>query len=285
MKVDELLEKLQHIEPVGDDIVERREIINYLVRVVPTLDHITELLKRLENVEIDEDERREIINYLVRAVPTHDHITEWYIYHIILKDWRIYDFGSYQDHIESNKVSPDDAYIYVENLIYTKNDVSTYNVAHYYPFLDKSFSLIDAYLSKLGFHHAIYRITPATGLKYVAATNYFSDAKRLVVEVANIYTVAINLNLPRIARNILAESKGLNYLHDDEVEKIVKQLKSQKLFAGYNFSEAKDIVNKYYGSNGTSLAKDIEAIKDAYNRIFEPYRVVYDLKNKQLIST
>ena len=238
MKVDELLEKFQHIESVGDDIVERREIANYLVRAVPTLDHIT----------------------------------EWYIYHIILKDWRIYDVDSYQDHIESNKVSPDDAYIYVENLIYAKNDVSTYNVAHYYPFLDKSFFLIDAYLSKLGFHHAIYRITPATGLKYVAATNYFSDAKRLVVEVANIYTVAINLNLPRIAHN---------YLHDYEVEKIVKQLKSQRLFAGYNFSEAEDIVKKYYGNNDTSLAKDIEAIKHAYNYIFQPYRVEYDLKTKR----
>ena len=247
---------------------------------------VDELLKRLENVKSDEDEKREIVNYLVRTVPTLDHILEWRIYHIILKDWRIYDLDSYQDHVESDKVSPDDAYIYVENLIYAKSDVSTYNVAHYYPFLAKSFFLIDAYLSKLGFHHTKYRITPATGLKYVAVTNYFSDAKRLVVEVADIYTVTVNLNLPRIVHNILAEklSKGPDYLYDYEVEKVVKQLKSQKLFARYNFSEAEDIVYSYHANNDTSLARDVEAIREAYNRIFQPYRVMYDLATKQLVQ-
>jgi len=70
---------------------------------------VDELLKRLENVKSDEDEKREIVNYLVRTVPTLDHIPEWYIYHVILKDWRIYDADSYQDHVESDKVSPDDA--------------------------------------------------------------------------------------------------------------------------------------------------------------------------------
>jgi hypothetical protein len=252
---------------------------------------VDELLKRLEDVESDENERREIVNYLVRTVPTLDHTLEWCVYHIILKDWRIYDVDFYQDRIESNKVSPDDAYIYVENLFYAKSDVGTYNVAHYYSFLGKSFFLIDAYLSKLGFCHTKYRITPATGLKYVAVTNYFSDAKRLVVEVADIYTVAINLNLPRIVHNILAEqlSKGLNYLRDYylrsyEVEKIVEQLKSRKLFAGYNFSEAEGIVYSYHDNNDTSLARDVEAIREAYNRIFQPYRVVYDLATKQPVQ-
>ena len=120
---------------------------------------------------------------------------------------------------------------------------------------------------------------PAPELKYVSIVNYFLDAKRTVVEVADIGTAAINMKLPTLIRSIL----GTKYIDHHEVEDIVSQLDSRKLFAGYDFNEARRILNRYYENHDTSLANDVESIKDAYTRIFKPYRIEYDLKTKQFI--
>ena len=234
---------------------------------------IDELLKRLENVEIDEniDEKREIAEYLARKLRSVDE--SLYIYFIITKDSKIYNFGSYEKLLKSNKISPNDAYVYVEN-----NDLSGYDLTSYfYPFLNCGFCFTNAYLSKLGFSSSF--AVPAPELKYVSIVNYFLDAKRTVVEVANIDTAATNTNLPRLIRGIL----GTKYIDHHEVEDIVSQLDSQKLFAGYDFNEARRILHRYYENHDTSLANDVESIKDAYTRIFKPYRIEYDLKTKQFI--
>jgi hypothetical protein len=67
------------------------------------------------------------------------------------------------------------------------------------------------------------------------------------------------------------------------IDEVISKLSSQKLFAGYNFNEARDIINSYYAFQETSLAEEVEAIKDAYNRIFQPFRVEYDLKTRQFV--
>jgi hypothetical protein len=85
------------------------------------------------------------------------------------------------------------------------------------------------------------------------------------------------MKLPTLVHDIL----GTKQIDDHKVEDIVSQLKSQKLFAGYDFDEAWEIPNSYYEDHDTSLAIEVEAIKDAYNHIFQPYRLVYDLKTKQ----
>jgi len=234
---------------------------------------IDEMLKRLENVEIDEniDEKREIADYLVRKLRSVDE--SLYIYFIITKDSKIYNFGSYEKLLKSNKISPNDAYVYVEN-----NDLSGYDLTSYfYPFLNCGFCFTNAYLSKLGFSSSF--AVPAPELKYVSIVNYFLDAKRTVVEVADIGTATINMKLPTLIRSIL----GTKYIDHHEVEDIVSQLDSQKLFAGYDFNEARRILHRYYENHDTSLAKEVEAIRDAYNRIFKPFRVEYDLKTKQFI--
>jgi len=234
---------------------------------------IDEMLKRLENVEIDEniDEKREIADYLVRKLRSVDE--SLYIYFIITKDSKIYNFGSYEKLLKSNKISPNDAYVYVEN-----NDLSGYDLTSYfYPFLNCGFCFTNAYLSKLGFSSSF--AVPAPELKYVSIVNYFLDAKRTVVEVADIGTATINMKLPTLIRSIL----GTKYIDHHEVEDIVSQLDSQKLFAGYDFNEARRILHRYYEKHDKSLAKEVEAIRDAYNRIFKPFRVEYDLKTKQFI--
>ena len=232
---------------------------------------IDELLKHLENIKIDEDERREIAEYIARKLRSVDE--SLYIYFIITKDSKIYNFGSYEKLLKSNKISPNDAYVYVEN-----NDLSGYDLTSYfYPFLNCGFCFTNAYLSKLGFSSSF--AVPAPELKYVSIVNYFLDAKRTVVEVADIGTATINMKLPTLIHSIL----GTKYIDHHEVEDIVSQLDSRKLFAGYDFNEARRILHRYYENHDTSLANDVESIKDAYTRIFKPYRIEYDLKTKQFV--
>jgi len=126
--------------------------------------------------------------------------------------------------------------------------------------------------------------------------NHF-DTGRLVVEVLDINTVVINTHLLRIVREILGKrvlekhnhhflaklfSKKCKHISEYDIWIIWDRLASQKLFAGYNTNDADDVVSRYYEGND-SLAKEVEAIRDAYDRIFQPYRVVYDLKTNQFV--
>jgi len=232
-----------------------------------------ELLKRLENIKTDEDEinkKREIAEYLVRKLGIKNSVP--LRYHIMTKDKKIRDTSSYEKFLKSNKISRDDAYVYVLVL-------DIYHLASYYlPFLVDKRLLLYAYLSKLGFEsNDCYCIVPATGLKYISVVFHYPYTNYVVVEVTDIGTVAINMKLPILVHDII----GTKYVDSSKVDDIALQLNSQKFFAGYNFREAWEIPYRYYEEHDTSLAKEVEAIRDAYDCIFKPYRVVYDLKTKQ----
>jgi len=240
---------------------------------------VDELLKRLEDIKIDEnkiDEKHEIAKYLARMFG-HDKVTRAR-HNLMTKDKTIYDFDSYVNLYKSNKISPNDAFIYVEYYDFT------YRPANYfYPFLVTIYLLPNAYLSKLGLEFDYYRVAPATGLKYIAAVGKFSKINRIVVEVADINTATINTNLLTLIHGVLGTKHSAKYATYDEVVEIMSRFSSQKLFAGYNFNEAWWIANRYYEDHDKLLAKDVEAIRDAYDRIFNPYRAVYDLKTKQFV--
>ena len=102
----------------------------------------------------------------------------------------------------------------------------------------------------------------------------------MAVEVADIDNVVINMNLPRLIPSVL----GSKHIDNYTVKEIISRFSSRKLFGGYNFDEAQKILDRYYEKHDTSLAKDVETIRDAYNRIFQPCRVVYDLNTKQFIQ-
>jgi len=233
---------------------------------------VNELLRRLEGIETVENfdnERREIAEYIAQAFFK---IRKYDIYHM-LKDKRIYEFGLYTELVKSQKVSPKDIYVYIGNAIYNSGYISTL-----YHFLDRINFLIYAYLSKLGFYNYGYYIAPATGLKYVARV--YRSVGQFVVEAIDINTAVTNVKLWRIIHGNL-DNKALRkhnyYISGDNVDKIIQQLRSQRLFAGYNFNEAKEIVRRYYRDNDTSLAKEVDAIKDTYYNIFQPYRIEYDM--------
>ncbi len=73
---------------------------------------------------------------------------------------------------------------------------------------------------------------------------------------------------------LLIESKII----EDEFDKIEKQMRSQKLFAGHAWDDAMRIVHLYFDKNERKLSKEVFKISVAYERIFRPYRVVYNTK-------
>ena len=238
---------------------------------------VDELLKHLENIKTNEDEigeKREIADYLARKFSVDK---PSYTYFIITKDRKMYEFVSYKKLLESNKISSDDAYVYVENSYFIGYDPARY----LYPFLSygSKESLVNAYLSKLGFSSSY--ATPLPGLRYIAIVVRILNVGRMSVEVTDIGTVAINMKLPTLVYDIL----GTKYIDDYDISDIASQLYSQKLFAGHDSYEAEDIIRGYYESHDTSLAKEVKAIEYAYNRIFKPYRIEYDLETKQFIPT
>jgi hypothetical protein len=241
---------------------------------------VDELLKHLENVKIDEniDEKREITEYLAQTLRFDDSPRIYYrnhIYHyIITRDKKIYKIQSYK----SYGISPCNAYVYIRDDFFPGD---YHPVLYYYPFLSYELVLLHAYLSKLGLDDNEHYVVPATGLKYVSMVIRFMHDKRVVIEVADINTVATNLNLPTLVHNILGAKLGTKYIDVDKYCNILFQLGKQKFFAGYTFYEAREIINRYYEVHDTTLAKDVVAIRYAYNRIFQPYRIEYNLETKQ----
>ena len=245
---------------------------------------IDELLKHLENVKVDEDkinenndEKHEIVEYLTQTLRFDDSSHRYYLtnHYIMTRDKKIYKTQSYK----SYKISPSNANVYIRDDIFPEY---YHPVLYYYPFL-RELILLNAYLSKLGLDDKEYYIVPATGLNYVSTIIRFIRDKRVVIEVADIDTVATNLNLPTLVHDILGTKLGTKYIDIDKYSNILFQLGKQKYFAGYTFYDARVIMAKYYEAHDKTLAKDVIAIKDAYNRIFQPYRVVYDLKTKQFV--
>lgn len=229
-----------------------------------------ELLKVLDNAKIDE--RREIIEYILQKLG--DKLYDrTHLFHIITKTGEIYELGMYEDLLKHNSnVSP--AYIFVANLWST----SDYDlVLRYCPFIGERDLLIYAYLLK---HY--YYITHFVDLKYVAIIIHFSTT--IKIEVVDIDTVANNMNLTKLIR-MLSEVEDEN----KKVEEFELYVGTQRLFNGHNFYEAVGIIESYYRAitiryipDMVSLGKEVGDIRDAYERIFQPYRVEYDLETKQL---
>jgi hypothetical protein len=234
---------------------------------------VDELLKHLENIKTDEDEKCKIAESIARKSSVDD-LTYMFKHRIMTKDRTIYYLDSYGELFGSIKISPGDVYVFIENNYLTGYDLTSY----LYPFLVDRHLLPYAYLAKLGLETDFCRIVPATGLRYVAVVYHLSRGeRRIVAEVVNIDTAVINTNLLTLIRR---SAKNIGH---DELEEIMSQLDSQKLFAGYDFNEARRILNRYYENNDTSLAKEVEAIRDDYNYIFKPCRVIYDLETKQFV--
>lgn len=186
---------------------------------------IDELLKRIENINIGDNEEREVAERLVQL--SNDKVYRD-AYYIMLKDKRVYGFDEYKNLLESNKVSPNDAYVFIKNAHFDLAEEATY----LYPFLANTILLSEAYLSKLGFYSDSneYRIAPANGLKYAGIVHSFRNIRSIVIEIACIDTVASMINLKETTEFVLGtetselSSEELKYISPDDVNKVVQQL-------------------------------------------------------------
>ena len=248
---------------------------------------VDELLKSLENAKIDEryeiteyhDEKHKIAEYILQKFGDKLYDEESYFY-IITTSGEVYDLDTYEDLLEENE-NISKPYIFIANL-WEDYDPLLYH----YPFIGKRDLLLNVYLEKHFYYIDLY-----ADLKYIAIIIHFSSLNQAVMEVADIETIANNTDLTKLIQILLSEDESearddYYYEEDDEVEKIneiEEQFETHRLFGKYNLRKAEEIIKKYYSEKDRSLVDDVELIKYAYNHIFQPYRLVYDLNTKQFI--
>ena len=235
-------------------------------------------------------DKKQIAEYLANKVFNEELKRRVYI---MLTNKQIYSEDDYYSHVESYEVSPEDAFVYID---FDDYEDESYNrpVTYLFPLIDTFgfFGIVDSYLSKLGFYNPNYYVYPATGLKYFAVVALFKD--KLAIEIVDVYTVVTNTRLLKIVVDMLGKNllkqEQLLFGHIDEekisreqIDEIVFKLYTQNLLAGYNFGNAYEIIYRYYINHDTSLAKEVLAITNAYNQIFQPYRVVYDTTTRQQV--
>jgi len=226
-------------------------------------------------------DRPQIADYLAKKVFNRELENGCYV---MLKNRQIYYVLDYGELIESNKILPEDVFVFIDSRDY--NEDRYYNRVFIYLFpliTDGSiYGIWRNYLGKLGFYVPDYSIYPATGLKYYASVWLFSD--RLMIELTDIDAVAINIGLRKIVMDVLGKGvltlKEISY---DQISSIIDELYKRKLFAGHTLGETYHILKDYYENHNTSLVKEVLAITNAYNKIFQPYRVVYDTRTRQQV--
>jgi len=152
--------------------------------------------------------------------------------------------------------------------------------------------IVYAYLHKKGYLFRGYSSlgpAPLPNLKYIIycitssaehkdITQYeFKD--KLVIELVDLDVAANNLNLPKIMSSVLGpKSLSENETNENEFYEIVDRMIRQKLFAGHTWNDAYHIVSRYFDKNERDLSKEVLKISEAYERVFRPYRIVYDTK-------
>jgi hypothetical protein len=226
-------------------------------------------------------DRKEIVDYLAKKV-FNGELTR-YKYYVMLKNKQIYEVSDYGLLVDTKKISPEDAFVYIDSRNYSYCRRHKRLVMYLFPLIDpdSSHGIVSGYLGKLGFYNPGMNY-PATGLKYYAVVRLFLD--RLVIELTDIDIMATNTGLRKIVIDVLGKDiLTQREISWDQKEEINDKLYRQKLFAGNNWGKAYKIIERYYIYHKTSLAKEVLAITDAYNRIFEPYRVVYDTKTRQQV--
>jgi len=164
-----------------------------------------------------------------------------------------------------------------------------------FPTLNNWDFILSPYLYKIGYVIRGLRSlgpAPLPNLKYIiycikSSTEdtdimQYEFKDRLVIELIDLDVAANNLNLPKIVSSVLGpKSLSGNEMSENEFYEIADRMRSQKLFAGHTWGDAELIVSRYFDENKRELSKEVFKISEAYERIFRPYRVVYNTKTWQ----
>jgi len=139
--------------------------------------------------------------------------------------------------------------------------------------------LTSLYLYKIGYilEDESFGPAPLPNLKYYIVLIEYQD--KLAIELVDLDVVVSNLNLPKIVSSVLGSKLiSTNEITVHKLSKIIVQTFNQKLLAGHTWDDAWKIVYDYFDDNQRHLAKDVFKISQAYERVFRPYRIVYDTK-------
>jgi len=151
------------------------------------------------------------------------------------------------------------------------------------------------YLYKIGYVYQSkwYGSAPLPNLKYSIMANEYSG--RFAIEIVDLDMVANNLNLPKIVVSVLGPKllrknvgerdkiEEVNVVTYEERDKIEEQMFTQKLFAGYTWYDAYHVLYDYFDNDERELSKEVLKISRDYERVFRPYRAVYDMKTWELV--
>ena len=149
-------------------------------------------------------DRIQIADYLAKKV-FNGELTR-YEHYIMLKNKQIYSVDDYGRLVESNQISPEDAFVYIVFINYDEDDSYSDPVAYLFPLIDlhNIFGITRSYLFKSGFYDHALGVYPATGLKYYAVVVLFSD--KLVVELTDFDIMATNTGLRKIVADVLGKT-------------------------------------------------------------------------------
>jgi len=219
-----------------------------------------------------------------------ERVKDWYrtasikeVHNFLLNDTTIISIESYERSYDHNPS------ISKQVTGYVNNDETISISTLEFPMLQWKY-IPYAYLYKKGYVVTGDRLLgpdPLPNLKYViyciSRILGYEFQDRLVIELVDVDVAANNLNLPKIISSVLGpellrENVIIEY---DELDKIEKRMSRQKLFADHTLNDAEYIVHQYFDRDERELSKEVLKISEAYQRVFRPYRVVYNTKTWQ----
>ena len=164
-------------------------------------------------------------------------------------------------------------------LVYLFGTIRDQITSFEFPMFGNRKHIVELFVYKTGYvlfdqSHGRY---PLPDLKYFICG--VGHENRLAVELIDLDVVANNLNLPKIMSSVLGPKLlSENKINKYEVDEIIKRVRSQKLFADHTWDDTELIVSRYFDENERELSKEVLKILEAYERVFRPYRIVYNTK-------
>jgi len=232
---------------------------------------------KLEDIN-NEIQNQKILEYILQKFSNKLYEDD-HLYYVITTDGEVHSLNDFVDLKDSNPNTPP-AFIFIINQwVYSKSD---YPVLYYCPFLKIPTLIADTYLETYYYNSPIYQI------KYIAIITHFTDTKEIVIEVADVETIAKNMGMEKLVQQVFGH-KNMNEEYEDEdvidlnkVEEFENLFKTEKLFYGYDFYLASELIDKYYKENDKTLAEVVKNIEAEYKSRIQPDRLVLSLKNETI---
>jgi len=91
--------------------------------------------------------------------------------------------------------------------------------------------------------------------------------------------------MEKLVQQVFGENDKNDYDEDvidlEKVEEFEKLFETQKLFSGYSFRSASELINKYYKGNDKTLTNIVKNIEAEYKSRIQPDRLVLSLTSEK----